>query len=447
MSMTELAQQATKTRSAYSDSHPNYQVLIGGQDVSDVLESASVKYVAGEEESNGTSEADLNLYTSVEDKMNGVIRIFVGYGNNLSEVFTGRVYEAAEDHYGEASEITGFGPYKMLASQQFLQRVSYTGSYIERALYDIHDRASIPRGSIEVVAGRSFLIGADEEATYAPEVPLGDAVKSLCESAGFVGYDLPGSRRKYQPRPRSSPGAKGKAVYNESHYPPGGFSAKRNPARTHAKVLVLRRQEDGTDAFPPVMRSVEVETKYKPAPNSAYILPEFLGGFADAQNEAARLARMLAAGEYEIELSGIAANADLMLYDTLDTETTELRDEGGRGKERYRTLYRWTISGENNIEISEGLTQSLSGTGIKVSETKLPKPFPVAPRRGYGLPSHRSPTPSYARDHKGVFFGEPTTAVAWFGTDDDGFWVAPEVSEGRTDVDDDGWYLIGVRRG
>lgn len=445
MSMTELAQQATKTRSPHGNSHPNYRILIGSEDVSDVLESASIKYQAGDS-NDGTSEMDLNVFASLEGQINATVRAFVGYGNELAEVFTGRLLETEDSHYGESSSGVCWGAFKQLTSQQFLERVSYEGQYLERALYDVHDRASIPRGSVEVVSGRSFQIGAAEEAVFAPEVPFADCVKSLCESAGFVGFDLPGSRRKYMPRPRSSPGAKGKAVYNESHYPPGGFTAKRNPNRTYSKVLVFRREEEGTDAFPPVMRSVEVETRYKPAPNSAYILPEFLGTFADAQNEAARLARMLAAGEYEIELSGIAANPDLMLYDTLDTETTELRDEGGRSKERYRTTYSWVISGENNIEISEGLTQSLSGTGIKVSETKLAKPFAVAPRRGYGLPSHRSPTPSYARDHRGFFVGEASTTPPWFGVED-GFYVVPEYSEGRTDVDENGWFLVGVRRG
>lgn len=442
--MTELAQRRVHSLGAHEDTRPNYKLLVGSQDLSDVVESISVSYQAGEDSSDGTSEADINVFTSLQDKINATVRVFAGYGSNLAEIFTGKLSEVEDDHYGEASTGACFGPFKLLTSQQFLEEVSYTGSYIERALYDIHSRASIPRGSIEVVAGRSFQIGADEEATFKPEVPFADAAKSLCESAGFVGYDLPGSRRKYQPRPRSSPGAKGKAVYNESHYPPGGFIAKRNPQKTYARVLVFRREEEGTDAFPPVMRSVEVETRYKPAPNSAYILPEFLGDYSDAQNEAARLARMLAAGEYEISLEGIAANADLMLFDTLDTETTEIRDDGD-SKERYRVLYRWTID-ELSIEIDEGITQSLSGTGIKVSETKIPAPFlPPAPR-GYALPTHRSPTPEYGYDSRGFFVAEPVTDEPWFGWDESGFWIIPEYSEGRTDVDEAGWYLTGVRR-
>lgn len=443
-SMTLLAQQATKTRSPHGNSQPNYRVIIGGEDVSDMLESASISYQAGEDGTEGTSEAEIGLYGSLEPRINANVRILIGYGESLSEYFSGKLYEAADNHGGEASEGTCYGVFKMLTSQQFLRQVSYTGSYLERALYDIHSRASIPRGSIEVRAGRSFQIGADEEATFNLEVSLGDAVKSLCESAGFVATDLPGSRRLYMPEPRAGLTSKAKAAYNESHYPPGGFSAKRNPASTFSKVVVFRREEDGGDAFPPVTRTIDVATRHKPAPNSAYILSEFLGSYADAQNEAARLARMLSAGEYEIELSGIAANPDILLYDSLQTETTEVRDEDG-SRERYRVVYNWTVR-SISVEIDEGLSMSLSGTGLKVSEVKIPKPFLPPPKRGYARPEHRSPLPEYAYNSSGLYVTQASTDPPWFGIDDEGFYYVPEASEGRVTVDGE-HYLIGVRRG
>lgn len=445
-SLTKAAQLSQKTDSPYGDNRPNYRLLIGGEDVSDALADASIKYTAGEDGTEGTSEMDISLHGSLEARINAPARCFIGYGDQLTEYCSGRLLEAADDHYGEASEGVVYGPFKMLTSQQFLQQVSYSGYYLERALYDIHDRASIPRGSIEVRAGRSFQIGADEEATFPLEVPLADAVKSLCESAGFVALDMPGSRRLYMPQPRAGATTTAKALYNESHYPPGGFKATLNPQRIYSKVVVFRREEDGSNAFPPAIRTVEVQTRHKPAPNSAYILAEFLGGPADADNEAARLARMLGQGEYEIELSGISANPEILLYDTLDTETTELRDEGGRSKERYRVLYQWSVNGEIGVEIGEGLQQTLSGTGIKVSERQLPKPFPVAPKRGYGLPAHRSPLPEYAYNSSGLYVTQASTDPPWFGIDDEGFYYVPEASEGRVTVDGE-HYLIGVRRG
>jgi hypothetical protein len=81
-------------------------------------------------------------------------------------------------------------------------------------------------------------------------------------------------------------------------------------------------------------------------------------------------------------LEGISANPELEMNDIVRVKTTELRDEGGRFKERYEVEYACAADSEISVDVSrEGHPMNLSGnTAIKISEKKIKRYLPVAAR-------------------------------------------------------------------
>lgn len=381
-----------------------FAVRAGSEDITESVASLEWRF-SGED---GSSEGRLAAYLPLSRYENAPVRVEAGVGETLP-VLAGRLQEPKEEHWGAPGEMEIWGAYRLMSEQYFPQQADYRGRLLEDALYDICRRAGFRSDAIEVIGGKSFVVGGrpeeQEEGGTAGVFPIGtsylDAANALMESANFVAADkVEGIGRIFMPRPR--PGATGRSVrvFELGDYPVEGFSAVPSRRNFYSQVWIYRFREDGTLAFPVVRFPIELDGRIKPPPDRAYIVSDFLGGSKEAYQEGAALARYLSRGVYVCTLSGIDLDPRLRLYDTVDVVCVEFRDEGGRSPERYRVRYRYVIDDELSGQISaEGHAMTLSGEGIRVEEERLPKPHFVSGRSRYVEPVPKSaPAALYPSD-------------------------------------------------
>jgi hypothetical protein len=363
------------------ESAPAYALRVGGVRMTSKLYTAEITYSPPE---GGASEMSLTLDAPLSGFQNAAVKAKLGYGEDLIDWFAGRLQEPEDDHHGEGSSATAWGPSKLLSEQSFGEQTDYRGYDLGAAILDITRRAGMPAGSVELRGGGSFVLSG-ESAIVPLESSFGETLDSFLQSANYVGTDVPGGRtgrRLYMPRPR--PGATGKyrAEFDEGHYPPGGFTARRPRHGFYSAVVVFRKGEGGsTDPLRGGVYArvpVEVEGRHKPPPGRIYYIPDFAGDQADAEREAVSTSRLLTRGLAECALEGLSPNPTLLPYDSVSVVTTELRDEGGRTKERYRVRYALILDGQLSASVSrEVRSMSLGGKGLVIGERKLAKSFYV----------------------------------------------------------------------
>lgn len=354
--MTELAQNPVHA----NPFHETMRVRVEGKSFTEAVESATISY-----SSDGTSEAVVNTYRSLRGWENAEISIDIGYGRYLENYFTGRIGSMTENHWGGPNEVQCWGPFKLMADQILGTQVDYTGDEIQSALMDLVRRSKFRSGKVEVRQGRSFVLEA--ESVFPLETTLGSAASTLCGAANFVLTDLPGGRRLMMPKPRAGATGRVNVRYNEGHYPREGFSAVPSNRSFYSKVQVFRRGETGNLEIN-VTKPVDVESRFKPPQGRTYVIPEFSGSAAGAEKEATETARSLSRGVYDIGMSGIAANTEIAMYDTIQTRTTELREQADV-LEYWHTTYNWIVDQGISVTLSRsGNTMDVSGTGILVDE-------------------------------------------------------------------------------
>jgi hypothetical protein len=392
VTLTAKAQAPVKTDSG----RPRYRLTIGGEAFSGRLFDCRASYGA-----DGSSELTISADGGLERYQNARVRLYLGYGDDLVEWFAGDLADPQDEHWGGPATATAYGPSGRLSRVPYLGQHSYAGDNLGSFVLDLARRAGMPGGSVEVLGAASFVL--DASATMTVSTYLLEAEESVLPSAGYVGSDRPGYRRRYMPRPL--PGQTGgyAARYDEGSYPPGGFVAKSLGRNLYEWVCVFRAGEGGSveEAKGGVYELVRVEPegRFRPPKDSTFFVPDFAGSAGEARQEAARWARRLKRGSYACSLEGISANPGLLPFDSIAAETTEFRDEGGKTKERYRTSYGFAIDGGIEVNVSrEGLPMAMRGEGIKLSEKKLPKPFFV-----------RRPSPYVVRRPGGVTWDDERT--------------------------------------
>lgn len=339
----------------------NFRITVEGKGISNSVESASVTY-----SNDGSSEATVNTWRSLNGYENAELKIDVGYGDLLQNYFTGKIGTMTENSWGGPNEVTAWGPFKLMADQVIGEQVSYKNMDIVTALMDLVKRAKYPRGKVEVQRGSPFTITGDN-AVFVWETKLGEAASTLATSANYVFADLPGGRRLIRPRPR--PGTVGvvRERYNEAHFPPEGFTAAPSNRSFYSSVRVFRRNDQGgmeVDA----KRPVGIESKYRPPEGRVFVVSDFVGDQAAAEREATITARALSRGVYEVEVVGLAANPELVMYDTIQTRVTEIREREGE-REWWDVTYNWLLDQSIVLNISRlGNLMTLNGTGLIADE-------------------------------------------------------------------------------
>ncbi len=368
---TTLAQRPQKT----GEFSPSYRLHIGGAPFASKLYDGTAAYSA-----DGTSDMSINADADLSAYAGEKVRLEVGYGDEFWDYFGGWLEEPEENHWGGPASAVAYGPFKELAEATIGEDVSYAGYTLGGAIVDLHGRAGrvVSGTSFEIEGNPSYLL-AGEEAGLTISTSFADGINTFLEMAGWVSVDRPGFVRRYRPRPRPRPSSASDATYSEAHYPPDAFKAVRG--KVYGSVGAFARDDTGAFKWPPVKVRVDpIAGLSKPSALKTYWLEDFAGTEADAWLECAKLAALLSDGTYGWGLSGISANPELNLYDTIRVHTTELRDEGGRFKDRYAATYACAIDTEASVDISrEGNPMNLSGeTAIKLRERKLAKQFYVS---------------------------------------------------------------------
>lgn len=324
---------------------------------------------------NGGSLLEPEGLDVTDDDWGAPVRLDIGYGDRLLNFFAGTL-EFAPDGTPVA-----YGPFKLMAEQRLGEQVNYSGFYLEDALSDlayhpVHG-AGLAQGTIEVVAGRSHLIGttvppgggsqAEPAGTIFPlETTQLEVAEALTTSAGFVFTDRPGMRKRAMPTPRPGATGKARAEYLEDHH--GGFTPARTNVRFYDSVVVFRRNEDGTYAAY-AKAPVENTGRRRPPKNRIYVIPEFVGTDEQASQAAYDTARSLGAGEFFFEIPGLAADPTILMHDSVRAwRTFEER------KDRFRECYSCQISEEQSVELSpETHDMNLSVSALRVERRLVPK--------------------------------------------------------------------------
>lgn len=371
MTATDLAQRKFKTGDDYS---ATYRLDVGGDKFEDELYDATATYSA-----DGGSEMNISSDTDLTDLTGAKVRLEVGYGDELWPWFGGWLEEPEDNHWGEPSSAVAYGPFREMGEASFGVDKAYgTGGFtLGTALVDMHQRAGRAVAGIqyEIRGNPSLVLRSEEDAAVGISTTFADGISSLITRAGWVEMDLPGFKRLYMPRPRPRPSGPVVATYDESHFPPRAFNAVR--AKQYGSVGAYARDEEGALLWPVVKVRIDSMSAHKPSELKTYWLEDYALGEREAQIECAALASLMSDGVFRWSLSGISANPDLLLHKIIRVNTTELRDEGGRYKERYECVYACAIDTEISVDVSrEGHPMTLSGeTAIRLSQRKIKRPF------------------------------------------------------------------------
>lgn len=435
MTLAGLRQGTPQSSLQVADARPGFEIRLANQ----VLDAKSFKAsFAGQTSGGSVAEFSASQGSPRRrepwgglEAQGAPVEIDIGYGDELVPFFRGTVEQ----------EGLAYGAFKLMAEQRLMEQVDYGGYYIDEVLYDLFYRAgrTAGRGTLEVRGGRSYLV---RDAVYTLETTLLEVAESIAESASFVLLDRPGAGFGSQlamPKPR--PGAYGKAsaTYTPAHYTPRAFEPKLARGGFYASVLVFNRNEDGSyAAFARAPVNNSVAGGYKPPPNRVYVVPEFTGGDAEAEQVAYDTARSLERGIYTADLT-VAANPELSPYDAIRVEHLEYR-----GDERYEVVYLCQIDrGLSCTGSVKGLDMQLGLSAIKETERLLPARafFSLSTSRVAQLPWGVDPGGLYLNDAHPIteqFVGEDQMGVwvdfermpggyeHYVGEDGNGYWIEVE---------------------
>lgn len=360
---TDLAQLQYKT----GENTPDYTLLIDGARFDGNLYDASVSYAE-----DGTSDMTLSADADLTDLVGARVRLHVGYGDEQWEYFSGWLEEPDDNHWGNPSVAVAYGTFKELAEASLGTDVTYAGYTLGRAISDLHRRAgrAVIGTKYEFRGNPSYLLEG-ETAGLTVSTTFADGIDTFLEMANWVSEDRPGYIRRYRHKPRPRPNSEFIAGYGESDYTPEAFKVVR--AKPYGQVGAFVRDDEGALKWPVVTVRVDAQTSTL----KTYWLEDFAGTEGEAWNECAELAALMSTGLYTWSLTGISANPELLRNETIRVHTTEMRDEGGRYRERYEVTYACAIDGETSLDVSrEGHPMTVGGnTAIKLTENKVKRPF------------------------------------------------------------------------
>lgn len=366
MAVTSLVESRSPLYDSSED--PRFRLLIGGEDWTE--DSAEIAFAYTDE--SGGSELTFATDEPIADLVGQRVTLRLGYGET-APYFSGKLARSRPSPFGRFPTAKALGPFAELGTQHFGEETTYQGINIGPALYDIHNRADFPSGTIEVVKPNSFYI---EERVFAEENTLLEGSKSLMESADFVGSDMPGAHGRRLLMPRPDPGEQGKAVrrFTPEDYPYDGLEIEPQEEVAYSKVVVFRREEAGGYS---IYATAPVRSERAPRNRILYIT-EFVGSQSEAQETARKRARLVEAG-VSWKLSGVRLDPSLEKYQQVEAVRDVERREG-----RFRETY--------SLRIDDGLsgtpkdwTMDLSGSGLLSAERKIGSARIELPHDGSGV--------------------------------------------------------------
>lgn len=356
----QALERSARTGEALSGKH---KLLIGGEDFTALSREITVSFSP----EGGGSELTFEPGASLRGLEDAPIGLYLGYGS-LVPYFAGklkRIPQRGGDFFGRTAK--ALGPFSEMSGQFFGETVRYSGISAARALQDVLRRASFPSGAIQIRGGGQRI----EDLLFYEEVSLQEGAKAVMDTASMVGGDVPGpyGSRLLIPRPRPAATGKAKARFTERDYPQGGFTVTERHDAPHSRVVVFRRNENGTNAVREFALVPGFEGgKYRPPKNRIYYVPEFAGDAAEARQTAYDTARSLASGEVDFALEGVPIDETLTRYDSIQCERLDERKDG-----TYREVYACQMDGPLKVSVP-GFSMDISGSALMLSETKVAAP-------------------------------------------------------------------------
>lgn len=352
-----------------------FQFEIGGVPYSSSVRSLGADFDC----ENGGSALTIDVRENLEGLEDAAVVLRLGYGTRTVPYFVGTLQEPQSLAEGKA---VCHGPFKLMAGQSFGERATYQGVTLDFFFRDLGRRAGYGNGVVNVSGGDAYTV---EKLDFTEETTLGEAAKSGADPANFVFFDAQNGKRFAMPRPKPGATARAKAHYQEHNYLT--LDLKETREGRFSKVVVFRRNSDGSYAVrqeAPVPQGSTNKTK-APA-NRIFYVPEFPGNAVAARKEAYEEAKRLAGGLREGTLSGAWINPELGPWDSITAEKTEYRpkrDPNGAAQKRgkFLVVYRITISKSLSLAVDAATHHmSLDVEGSKLSETKLRDPITLPAR-------------------------------------------------------------------
>lgn len=344
---------------AYEPDEPRYELYVASRRMTHDVSDLRLEY----DMTGGGATLSFTSRTPLDGMAGRDVRLEIGYADELTTYFLGRLSRIVPPSYysGYCSAVAQ-GPYALMATQYFGEQVTYDGYTLSRALYDIAMRATYSRGEVVVRGGENVHL---VDATFTEETSLAEGAQSLLDANGWVGVDMPGGTRQFMAHPQ--PGQAGRMEYRftPKDYPAGGMTVTDLYGVSYSKVVVFRRN-DGTNSttYYDVYESAPVPANgWGTAPrNSIYYVTDFPGDAAEAKRRAYELAQILAAGQFTVELSGVAIRPEVGPYGQIAAVRRAQRRDGV-----YDETYHVVVDGSLSLSVSDW-TMDISGTAILVDE-------------------------------------------------------------------------------
>lgn len=284
----------------------NHIMHIEGENWTHQLRSVNITYTTDV----GGSGMQFSVFGDLEGYDDALITLWLGYGKWYTPYFQGRIQAPREEDERGISSAVAFGPFQTMGTQQLGTDETFIGKTLAWVVLEMARRASHAPGEVLVVNGDRYYIPAGEQFPF--DNLMGDVLTTLCDKANFTAFDVPGGRRVVMPKPRPGSNANYKTSYSDGDY----ISFRLEPAydMTYAKVIVYRNGQDGK---PEVYseRAIEYhEGRRKPPPNRWYVVSDFVGDGAAAEQETYDLGVALTGGEKKFVMSCFF-NPTLLLYD------------------------------------------------------------------------------------------------------------------------------------
>lgn len=342
---------------------PHHRLYIGGEDYTGRAANIQVSYT----DSSGASQLTFSCSEPLDDKEFAPVVLQLWYGDEEPvDWFVGSLQRTIPQSNGFC-DATALGPFGQMATQYFMQQVTYDNYRLATALYDIALKASYPAGVVIVRGGQNVLV---QDATFTEDTSLQEGANTLMESASFVCTDLPGGNRIFRPLPTPGTSGQSRVSLGPGDYPAdGGLTIEDRYDGSYSWVICYRSSTDsGYEVYAKVpVHNTRPMSRRAPR-NRAYYITDFVGDQQQATNQAYEMARRLAVGEYHIQVSGFPICPELARYDQLEiTRLVEKKD--GTYQETY------SIIAEDEVSCSvTDWTMSVDGYGVLVESTRVASP-------------------------------------------------------------------------
>lgn len=344
--MGELSELA-KNRYKGVEAAPRFELKVAGRQVNRVRR-ISGSYVRESGSSTMTIEADFP-FNKFEEEM---VSLRLGYGDTTVEYFTGKLFSPDRHPTTGLATCEVKGPFASMQGSFGSNEVDYSGDTAAEFFVDLGQRSKQPGSFLEVVDGYDVVL---EDAAFVRETELVEAAKTVTEKIGFVMLDRPGFKRKVMRMP--APGARAKSIarYDEAHYHRDAFRPVKATSVKYAKVVAFRRSEssaEGAGVFYPVYEEFPVANRGRKPPqeNRIFWIPDFPGTPRQAANAAQRRSAQLSRASYTWELTDIAINPELLLFDAITCTRANLVDYRAPSLEIFSCL----IDKQITFEIAPG---------------------------------------------------------------------------------------------